>query len=630
MCGIVGQVGVDSSEDKKRATLQAQLATLAHRGPDGQGVLVDPKFGFGHARLSIIDLATGAQPMTYADGRYTITYNGEIYNYLELKKELLEKGMSFATQSDTEVILAGFAAWGEDIFTKLNGMFALAIYDKLQDKLMLARDPYGQKPLFYLQRGQQLHFASELKAFQKIDTLSVELDPHSLSHYLAFECFYGDRSIFKNIKKIPPGHFLTFQKGQSRLRRYFYNVPHRKYQIMEDAEKYVHRALQEAVKISFRADVPVGILLSGGLDSSLVLGLLREGYPQRTIHSFTLQNEDATYDESHYALQAAKRFNTEHENFRVGLKEIRDLALEVPTLLDQPQADPGILPKYYICQQVRKHVKVALTGDGGDEFFYGYLIFKAEQLAKAYKYIPGWVHSKVIKPLAEQIPSESGYMRKDFLIKQFMKGFPAPDSQRNFHWTCSFTPKQAQALLLRGEAAEDPGIEEGFDFFESLQQEAKGSGRLGAFAYRYQQTYLPDYILPNSDRGAMLNSVELRAPLLDVRLTRELNLIADSIKMKGLSTKHLMKRIARHYLSDNLIHRKKIGFTVPIASLLREDLKPTLLEHFESSKLKSQGLFDPQVVHNLLERHFSGKENLYKPIWTLYTLQSWLLKNGYS
>lgn len=451
-----------------------------------------------------------------------------------------------------------------------------------------------------------------------------------MSHYLAFECFYKDRTIFKNIQQIPPGHFLTFQKGQSRLRRYFYNVPHRKYQLLEDAEKYVHKAMQEAVKIAFRADVPVGILLSGGLDSSLVLGLLREAYPDQTIHSFTLQNEDATYDESHYALQAAKLFNTEHQNFRVGLNEIKDLALEVPTLLDQPQADPGILAKYYICKEVRKHVKVALTGDGGDEFFYGYLIFKAEQLAKAYKYVPGWVHSKLLRPLAAQMPSGSGYMRKDFLIKQFMKGFPAPDSQRNFNWTCSFTSQEAQDLLVNSSEDGDPGIEEGFRLFEDLQEEAKNSGRLGAFAYRYQQTYLPDYILPNSDRGAMLNSVELRAPLLDVRLTRELNMIADPLKMKGLSTKYLMKRIARHYLTDNLIHRKKIGFTVPIASLLREDLKPTLLDHFSESRLKSQGLFDHSVVQKLLDRHFSGKENLYKPIWTLYTLQSWLLKNGYS
>jgi asparagine synthase (glutamine-hydrolysing) len=630
MCGIVGQVGVDASEDKKRSTLLTQLQALAHRGPDGHGVLVDPRFGFGHARLAIIDLQSGAQPMTYARGRYTITFNGEIYNYVELKKELSERGMTFSTTSDTEVILAGYAAWGEDLFPKLNGMFSLAIFDKENDKLVLARDPYGQKPLYYFQKGRELHFASELSAFKNLESISLEVDPESISHYLAFESFYRERTIYKNVKKLTAGHILVYQKGQMRIRRYFYNIPQRKYQLLEDAETYVRKSLQESVKIAFRADVPVGILLSGGLDSSLVLGLLREAYPTQEIHSFTLQNEDVTYDESHYAAQAAKLFSTKHQNFRVSLGEIGSLAQEVPGLLDEPQADPGILPKYYICKQVRKDVKVALTGDGGDEFFYGYLIFKAEQMAKAYKLIPSWVHSKVLKPLAERLPSQEGYMRKDFLIKQFMKGFPAPDSQRNFNWTRSFSPEEVQDLLMDKSSSKHQGILEGFDLFETLHEEAKGSGRLGAFAYRYQMTYLTDYILCNSDRAAMLNSVELRSPLLDVKLTQQLNLIADHIKMKGLSTKYLMKRIARHYLPENLIHRKKIGFTVPIASLLREDFKPTLQDHFNPSRLQSQGLFDPKAVQTLLDRHFSGKENLYKPIWTLYTLQSWLLKNGYS
>jgi asparagine synthase (glutamine-hydrolysing) len=624
MCGIVGHVGPGLSADESNALIGRQLNLIRHRGPDGNGIYFGEQFAFGHARLSIIDLESGSQPMMYADGNLTVTFNGEIYNYVELREELEKVGFRFKTKSDTEVLLASYHRWGEDMVKRLNGMFAFAIYDKRDQVLFCARDPLGQKPFYYTHVNGVLHFSSESRAFNVIPGFAGDVDPVSMAHYLTFESLYFDRSILANVKKLPPGHRMRFKKGTIKIDSYFESVPHEG-TVPDNPEEFIHDKMKEAVRIAFRADVPVGLLLSGGLDSTIVLALLRHNYPSAKISTFTIRNEDKTYDESHYAKQAADLFGTNHTMFNMKFETLRDLASSLPGQFDEPQADPGVLPKYFICKEVSKHMKVALTGDGGDEFFYGYLIFKAQRLASFYRWMPGPLHQFFIHPMIKSIPTKIGYMQKDFLLKQFAKGFPAREAHRNYKWTCAFDESQL-ANLFTPELARSVQIDFGLKFLEELDQKAMESGQVGRLAYKYQRTYLPDYVLVNSDRASMLNSVELRSPLLDVELVRALNALPDSLKMPGFRTKGFMKKIAQRYLPQDLIERRKVGFTVPIADLIRRDLRPELEELFSTAQLRKQAIFNPEFVHSMLQRHFDGKANLYKQIWTLYTLQKWLLE----
>ncbi|MEQ1878191.1 MAG: asparagine synthase (glutamine-hydrolyzing) [Bdellovibrionia bacterium] len=626
MCGIAGHVGA-LTKSQSFELLNRQLEMLHHRGPDAKGVIAEEEFAFGHARLAIIDLQSGVQPMTYSDGELTITYNGEVYNYVELREELERLGRTFRTRSDTEVLLGAYAQWGEKMANRLNGMFAFAIFDKKTKSLFCARDPYGQKPFYYLHTGRNFFFASESRAFTAVPGFKNEVEPESLAHYLAFEGLYFDKSILSGVKKLPPGHFLTFRDGVLKVEHYFENVPVESRLSEEELIETVREKMRDAVRISFRADVPVGLLLSGGLDSTLVLALLREAYPSAKIGTFTIRNEDKTFDESHYAAQAAGLFGTEHSVFDMPFKTLRELASSLPGRFDEPQADPGILPKYYICKEVRKSMKVALTGDGGDEFFYGYLIFKAQRLARLYRMVPGAVHNWMVRPFVHSLPSKRGYMQKDFLLKQFAKGFPSSEAHRNFRWTCSYDETQL-SLLLNPEVAEFSKLSWGLSYLNGLDRAAEKAGPVGRLAYKYQRTYLPDYVLVNSDRASMLNSVELRSPLLDTGLTRYVNEISDGIKMPGFRTKGLMKKIAAKYIPRDLIERKKVGFTVPIADLIREDLREEIEEIFSETRLKQQGLFNHGYVRNMLDLHFSARANLYKQIWTLYTLQKWLLERN--
>jgi len=626
MCGIAGHIDPSLSENQSREIIEKQLQSLHHRGPDGSGTEINPLFTFGHARLAIIDLETGAQPMmgTYNGKKLNLVFNGEIYNYLELKEALKSKGHQFRTTSDSEVILAGYAEWGSEVLTKLNGMFAIALYDEAARALICARDPYGQKPFFYWHQPNKFYFGSEARVFKNVPSFSQELDVESVSNYLAFEALYFDRSIYKGLKKLPPGHFLIFKNGQLEIQNYFKNIPQSKLTNEQECLEHVHALMKDAVRISFRADVPVGILLSGGLDSTMVLALLRAAYPEKKITTFTIQNEDPTYDESHYAKEAADLFKSEHRNFPINLGIVGELAHHVPEQLDEPLADPGILPRYFVTRELQKHHKVALTGDGGDEFFYGYLVFKAQQLSKVYQHVPSWVTKGIVKPIVSMIPAQSGYMRKDFLLKQFIKGYPASEAHRNYRWTSSYMPEDLTQLLVQ---QTQPSF--GLNYLEQLDEQTRHAEHLAKFAYKYQHTYLPDHVLINSDRTSMLNSVELRCPFLDIRLTRELNLISDKVKMPGFTTKYFMKKIARRYLPESLIERKKVGFTVPIADLLRKELRDEVARVFHPDLLKRQNLFDHKYVADMVERHNSGRENLYKPLWTLYSLQKWLIANKF-
>ena len=623
VCGIIGQVGGNDAPALVEAILRKQLELLHHRGPDDSGLVIDPRFAFGHARLAIIDPELGQQPFASGDGDLVITFNGEIYNYLELREELIRAGHAFRTTSDTEVLVTGYRHWGRGVLRKIDGMFAFALYDKRSQTLFCARDPYGQKPFFYhLDRGR-FAFSSECRTFEHLPGFCSQIDQASLVDFLAFESLPFDRSIYRGVKKLPPGHFLCFAGGKLEMVQYFESVPRATAASASGAEleAAIHDLLRQSVKQTFRADVPVGLLLSGGLDSSMVLAILREVHPSVPLRTFTIRNVDRSFDESAAAALLAERFQTQHTVVTAEPSALAATASRLPGMLDEPQADPGLLPKYMICGEVAGTTKVALTGDGGDEFFYGYAIFRAQRLARVAKLLPGGVHRHVIRPLLRRLPASDRYMSFDLKVKQFAKGFPALDHLRNFYWTCAFSDHELSALLR----------ERGSNFDDFTRQLAmlqarwqKADGPLGRLAYLYQQQYLPDYVLANSDRASMLHSVELRTPFLATKLVQSLNSLPDSVKMRGGETKSILRRIATRVLPAEIAKARKVGFTAPVASLVRNELKDEIQEFLGAAYLRRQGLFREDYVAKLLNEHFTHRHNHYKQIWALFMLQKWL------
>ena len=623
MCGIVGQVGGVAAVDAAEALVRRQLALLRHRGPDGSGVLIDPNFAFGHARLAIIDPELGAQPFVSDDGNVVITYNGEIYNYIELREQLLRDGQSFRTTSDTEVLVNGYRQWGEQVLERLDGMFAFAIYDRRRRALFGARDPYGQKPFFYHHSADRLAFSSECRTFSLLPGFESAIDPASLADFLAFECFPFDRSIFRDVHKLPPGHRLTYASGQLEVAPYFESVPQDgpRRASAGELEEEVHALLRVAVERTFRADVPVGLLLSGGLDSSLILAILREVHPSLPLRTFTIRNLDPSYDESAAADLLARTFNTEHTVVTAEPSTLAATARQLPGLLDEPQADPGILPKYLVCREIARTTKVALTGDGGDELFYGYEVFRAQRLARAAALVPAALHRRVIQPLTQLLPGSDRYLSWELKAKQFAKGFPAPEHLRNFYWISPF-PVHELRRLLRADRYEGSDVDRQLGLLETRWHQAKGN--LGRLAYLYQQQYLPDYVLANSDRSAMLNSVELRTPFLSPDLVRRLNATPDAAKMRGSETKSILRGIARRLLPEPIARGRKVGFTAPVATLIKGALKEEVRELLGGEHLRRQGLFDERYVARLLDEHFANRHNRYKQIWVLFMLQKFL------
>ncbi len=627
MCGIVGQVGGIDSPAGVEAVVRRQMALLRHRGPDDSGCVIDPQFAFGHTRLAIIDPALGAQPLVSGDGRVVVTYNGEIYNYLELREELVQAGHAFRTASDTEVLLTGYRQWGREVLQRIDGMFAFALYDRGRGELFCARDPYGQKPFFYHLGRDHLAFSSECRTFGELPGFRNELELDSLVDFLAFESLPYDRSIIRGVHKLPPGHCLRYAEGKLEIAPYFESVPcdlPARASIGE-IQAEVLRLLRQSVKRTFRADVPAGLLLSGGLDSSLVLALLREAYPALPLRTFTIRNVDSSFDESAAAALVANAFQSTHAELTAEPAALAATASAIPALLDEPQADPGILPKFMICREIARTTKVALTGDGGDEFFYGYAIFTAERLARFARTLPDAMHRHVVRPLVQRVRASNRYLSLDLRLKQFAKGFPAPDHLRNFYWTCAFSDRELPALLRDG-AHRFVDLRRQLSMLQTRWQRADGP--LGRLAYLYQQQYLPDYVLANSDRASMLSSVELRTPYLATELVRALNALPDSIKMRGREPKSLLRAIARNILPEAIVKRRKVGFTAPVASLIGGELKEEILTFLGGAYLRQQGLFNEPYVSRLLDDHFTGRHNRYKQIWVLFTLQKWLHARG--
>jgi len=627
MCGIAGFVWPGSAglppESERLAWLSAMTATLAHRGPDGEGLTLEGPAALGHRRLSIIDLAAGAQPMEDADGRAVVTFNGEIYNYRELRIRYTARGFRFRTNSDTEVILAAWLLDGPDGLDALEGMFAFALWDRQSRTLFAARDRFGKKPLYYTVQNGTLAFASELTALTKLPCLRLETPVAALMRFVAYEYVPTPETIYKDVFKLKPGHFLLFRDGHLTTAPYWEMPLPGPEPEASEAElcDRLRLLLAQAVKRRLVADVPLGVFLSGGIDSSTVAALMA-GMVSR-IKTFSIGFSEASYDESRFARLVASRFATDHHERILSADACGALLPEIVARFDEPMADPSIVPTYLLSQVTRENVTVALGGDGPDELFYGYEYFPAFHLAAGYDRLPPFLRRRIIEPLAKRLPHSAGYVNPRFVAETFLAGAAAPQWRRVQTWLSAFTA-EAQANLWQhptpGLLAPDALFAPTRELFENFPAEDP----LARVGYVFARQYMLDYILVKVDRCAMMHSLEVRAPFLDRDVAEFICRLPSRYKLRGAKRKYLLKKAVAGILPKEILGRGKRGFLIPTASWLRGQLRPQVDALLGERHLKEQGIFNPEEVTRLVAEHASGAADHRKKLWTLLVLQLWL------
>ena len=638
MCGIAGEIdffGHPDLEGVRRATL-----ALAHRGPDDQGFYSEGPAALGHRRLSILDLAGGAQPMV-RDG-VALVFNGQAYEYAELRERLRGRGWTFNTRSDTEVVLVSYLEWGERFVEELQGMFALAIWDPRTRKLVLARDRLGKKPLYYAHSNGRLVFGSELKAIAAHGGIALELDRQALVQYLACEYVPAPQSIFQAVRKLPAAHVAVLDEKGLLLRRYW-ELPAparlplgarlgRKLPpglVQEHAQELL-RLLDASVRRRLAADVPVGVFLSGGVDSSAIAALaVRQ---TKSLQTFSVGFSEESFDESPWATMVAAGLGTEHASEKLSATACLDLLPEAVDSLDEPFADPSFLPTLLLSKFTRRTVKVALSGDGGDELFAGYDPFLAHRPAALLARAPRAL-LQLIEGAARRLPSSSRNMSLDFRLKQFLRGVVAPASLRHQTWIGSFLPAEMQSLLspdLRSLATPEVAYGEVLDEAERSARLGVRPGSVDEALRFYLGRYLADDILVKADRASMAASLELRAPFLDTHLVEFAARLPWQFKLSPARTKVLLKTALAGLVPRKVLERPKKGFGIPVAAWIRGPLRPLFEELLSPAELNRAGLIDPAAARALLDRHLSGEADLRKPLWTLAMFQLWQRRWGAS
>ncbi len=604
MCGIAGMASRTGAVDPER--LRAMSATLVHRGPDSDGELLDGPVGLAARRLSIIDLEGGDQPIANEDGTVHVVQNGEIYNFRELRAELEPAGHRFSTRSDTEVLVHLYEEHGDGFAERLRGMFALAIWDARRQRLVLARDRFGIKPLYYREDGGELAFASELRALPR-----GEVDPDALEAFLAFNSIPAPYSIFRGTRKLPAGHVLVWENGETRVERYARPAPAevRDEDPAELAEELRAR-LRDSVRAHLIADVPVGVLLSGGVDSSLLAALAAQESGE-AVHTFSIGFEERSFDELDDARSVASMYGTRHEELTLR----PDAALLLPRLaetFDEPFADSSALPTYLVSELAAQHVKVALSGEGGDELFGGYYTYAADLLAlRVGRFAPA------AKPLVERLPSSSRRASFDYKAKRFVRGAALPPLERHHAWKEIFSPD------LRAELTGRPSAFDPVDLLRDRFAETEGAELLTRLQDVDLGTYLVDDLLLKTDRASMAHSLEARVPYLDPVVAGLALALPTRLKVRGLRKKVLLRKAAAPLLPRRIVYGRKRGFSIPAAAWLRGELEPFARDVLAPDTLRRQGYLRPEPVARLLDRHVAGEEDLSRQLWGLLAFTLW-------
>ncbi len=607
--------------------LRAMNTTLAHRGPDDEGYYVDGPIGLAMRRLSIIDLSGGHQPIANEDDSVRIVFNGEIYNFPEIREELVSAGHRFSTGSDTEVILHLYEEMGEACVTRLNGMFAFAVWDFPRRRLFLARDRLGIKPLFYSwEPGKHLFFGSEIKA---ILAAGVDRKPdyQALYDYLSLMYVPTPATAFASIRKLPPGCTLTCSPTGMDIRRYW-DIPlprnGEEGPASADYEEEVLSLVETAIRRQMIADVPIAALLSGGLDSTTVAAVMARKLrvPFRT---FTAGFDRSSYDESGEARLVAETLGTDHME-EVVRPDMIDSIPELLTFFDEPFADYSAIPTFLVSRMAARHVKVVLTGDGGDEAFAGYPTHVAYRVSKIFTMIPRWIRQGIINPLVMALPTSMDRISFDYMAKRFVTGADLPMEQGHYWWKVIFNEQEKQQLLRPEFLSRH--LRDSFEVFDRHFREAEHAHPLNRLLYVDAKTFLLDDNLTKVDRMTMANSLEARVPLLDHELFERLATIPPHIKSRGLQTKRLLRRAVKSLLPPRIRKGKKKGFTPPLPYWIRDELKPLLIDVFSPKRLSRTGILNGDYCAGLLQEHLQGKKDNNRQIWTILSLVCWMEKFG--
>lgn len=618
MCGIAGIVSFGSGASPDRATVHRMCQTIVHRGPDDEGTYVQGGVALGMRRLSIIDLGGGHQPIHNEDQTVWIVFNGEIYNFQELRADLEKRGHRFYTNTDTEAIVHLYEDLGSDCVKKLRGMFAFAIYDERSQRLLLARDRLGIKPLHYATHAGRLFFGSEIKAILAAAPDLAEINPEAVLDYLACGYIPDPLTAFRKIHKLPPGHLLELEKGESRVRSYW-DLPafgtHDPKSEEECLDELSGR-LAEAVRIRLISDVPLGALLSGGTDSSLVVAMMARA-SRSPVKTFSIGFEKDGFDESRYARLVSRKFGTEHHEliFTPNLAEELDYLTHT---LEEPFGDSSMLPTYYVSRLARQYVTVALSGDGGDELFAGYERYRIHRSFRLSEGIPKWMGKVFRDRIYPRLPHGT-YGR------QFLYNFSLPSQERYLDSISFRSTLDGQSDLLSGDfrRSVDPQFDPLEVFREHLER-SRGRDAVSDLLYLDMKTYLPGDILTKVDRMSMLTSLEVRVPILDHVFVEWVASLSARWKWKGKTQKYILRKLAeREGVPKEVIYRRKQGFALPLVHWIRNELKEDFVRILLEPRTTQRGYFDPQSIELLLAEHFKGRRNHAGRLWRLLVFELW-------
>jgi asparagine synthase (glutamine-hydrolysing) len=626
MCGIAGWANIDADKPPMfgdEVVLQTMCDTMWHRGPDSEGLWLDTGVALGMRRLAIIDLSTGEQPVWNENKSIVAVMNGELYNFQEVRKDLEKRGHKFVSNSDTEIIPHLYEEYGDDFMEQLNGMFTIALWDIAEKKLILTRDRFGEKPLYYGVFGDKMIFASEPKVLLSHASVKPRINMEALRQYLSFDYVPAPLSMYEGISKLPSAHKLIWQNGEAKISRYWklsFNKSATRPTVTE-ASAQLGSLLSDSVRMRMISDVPLGILLSGGVDSSAVAAYAVK-HSSKRVETFSIGFEEASFDESKYAREVAEHLGTDHYEEKLSVDKAAELVSEIGKWLDEPMSDGSLIPTFLLSRFVRKHVTVALGGDGGDEIFAGYPMYYGLKMARVYDAIPKFVRSALIEPMVRGLPVNTKNLSFDYKAKRFVGAANYDPITRHHAWFGSFTPDQQVRVLSENvkfatRATSPLGIA------RKLWQDCDAESELERMQYLDMNLYLAEDILTKVDRASMAVSLEVRAPFLDHRVAEFAAGLPPEYKLKGSTGKYILKKAVEDMLPRTVTKRAKKGFGIPIAEWLKGRLNHLLHDLLSTDRLIRQGLFNPGYVQQLIREHEQGIASHHKQLWTLLVFQLW-------
>jgi asparagine synthase (glutamine-hydrolysing) len=612
MCGICGFINLDRRRPADRGVLESMRDAIRHRGPNDAGALIDGAIGLGHRRLSIIDIAGGHQPMANEDESIWIVFNGEVYNYIELRARYLEGRHRFASSSDTEVMIHLYEEFGKDCVTHFNGMFAFAMWDRRTQTLLLARDRVGVKPLYYTVQAGAFIFASEIKAILQHPGVARRVDPVAVDEFMTYGYVQGARTAFDGIFRLPEGHTLTLRDGAIAIERYWdLEFKPDETRSEQDHIDRVRELLDDAIRLRLRSDVPLGVLLSGGVDSSAVVGLLSRDVGRIKTYSIGF-DAGHEYNELHHARRLAQHFGTDHHETILAPDVFRDFIPNFVYYMDEPVTEAAAVSLYYVCELAARDVTVILSGEGSDELFAGYPIYRYMRMIERYRRVPSAVRG-MLEPVMRGL-------RPDAKLDKYLTLAAQPLEQRylNVHL---YDPRLRRALYTTDFAA--AGHQDPFEPIAGIYEHTRHWDLLSRLLYLDTRSWLPNDILIKADRMSMAKSLELRVPFLDYRLIEYAATIPSRYKLRGATTKYILKAMLKDVVPPWVLDRKKMGFPTPLSLMFRKQLSGYVRDTLTDATIRRRGYFEPSTVHRLVDEHMAGAEDHHSALWRMIIMEEW-------